>query len=115
MRVKHSTAVPAENVAVEGAAGVKIQWLIGHEDQPENFCMRLFELAPEGHTPRHAHPWEHEVYILAGAGQVAGESSDLEFKAGSVVHVAPGEVHQFRNTGGETLRFLCLVPKTAEY
>jgi quercetin dioxygenase-like cupin family protein len=29
---------------------------------------------------------------------------------GTVVFVAPNEVHQFRNTGAQMLRFLCLIP-----
>ena len=32
--------------------------------------MRQFELAPGGHTPRHTHAHEHEVFVLEGAGVV---------------------------------------------
>ena len=35
-----------------------------------NFTMRHFEVAPGGRTPFHAHPWEHEVYVLSGTGKV---------------------------------------------
>ena len=34
--------------------------VVGKADGADNFCMRIFELAPGGYTPRHAHPWEHE-------------------------------------------------------
>ena len=34
-------------------------------------------------------------------------------RAGDVVFVKPDEVHQFRNTGDQPLKFLCLIPNTA--
>ena len=33
--------------------------------------------------------------------------------AGDVVFVVPGEIHQFRNTGEQPLKFLCLVPNSS--
>ena len=115
MKVKQVREVAAQDVQVEGAEGVRIQWLFGKDDTPENFYMRLFELAPGGYTPRHGHPWEHEVYILEGEGVVASPAGDKPLMAQSVVHVPAGEEHQFRNTGQAPLKFLCLVPKTADY
>jgi len=115
VKVKQVREVAAQDVEVDGAEGVRIQWLFGKDDAPENFYMRLFELAPGGHTPRHGHPWEHEVYILEGEGIVASTAGDQPLTAQSVVHVPAGEVHQFRNTGRAPLKFLCLVPKTADY
>ena len=32
--------------------------------------MRIFEVEPEGYTPRHAHDWEHEILVHSGSGQV---------------------------------------------
>jgi quercetin dioxygenase-like cupin family protein len=115
MDIKRSTDVPAEAVETEGAVGVKIQWLVGAHDGPDNFFMRLFELEPGGRTPRHAHDWEHEVFVLAGEGSVSSEEANRPIGPESVVHIRPGEVHQFQNTGTETLRFLCLVPRSAGY
>ena len=51
---------------MEGAAGCRVRWLIGEGDNAPNFAMRKFEVAPGGHTPRHFHDYEHEVYVLAG-------------------------------------------------
>ena len=39
--------------------------------------------------------------------------SEHALKAGDVVFVRPNEVHQFRNTGGAPLKFLCLIPNSA--
>ena len=69
MQVKHYTEVPAETVE-QGAEGVRIRWIISQADGAPNFAMRHFEIAPGGHTPHHAHDWEHEVFILTGRGNV---------------------------------------------
>jgi len=94
MKHVHYAQVKAEEVE-EGAEGVAIRWLITEKDGAANFVMRHFEIAPGGYTPRHAHEWEHEVFILRGVGEVLG---------------ARGEEHQFRATGDETVEMLCLIP-----
>ncbi len=115
MKVVHATDVPAEAVEVAGALGVKIQWLVAKDDQPEHFYMRLFELEPGGHTPRHGHPWEHEVFILAGEGVVVSAAGEVPLQPHTVVYVPAGEEHQFQNKGDTVLQFICLVPKSASY
>ena len=51
------------------AKGVAARVLIGKADGAENFCMRAFEIAPGGHTPKHTHDWEHEMFVHAGPGR----------------------------------------------
>ncbi len=111
MRIKLAEAVDASPVRIDGAAGVTMRMLIGPDDGAPNFNMRLFEVAPGGHTPAHSHGWEHEVYVLGGAGAVRAAGADHPAAAGQCVYVSPNEEHQFVNTGSEPLRFLCLVPR----
>ena len=107
----HHKQIPISKVKEAGSEGVKVRWLINKEnDGAENFAMRLFEIAPDGHTPKHSHNWEHEVYVLKGDGIVFCEGSENQLKSGYVVFVPPNVVHSFRNVGKGTLRFLCLVP-----
>lgn len=113
MQLKKLTEVPANEVAMEGAAGCRVRWLIGEKDNAPTFAMREFEVAPGGHTPRHFHDYEHEVYVLAGKGKIVDGDRELALAAGDVVFVAPNDVHQFRNTGSEPMRFLCLIPNSA--
>ncbi len=113
MQLKKLTEVPANEVAMEGAAGCRVRWLIGEKDNAPTFAMREFEVAPGGHTPRHFHDYEHEVYVLAGKGKIVDGDRELSLAAGDVVFVAPNDVHQFRNTGSEPMRFLCLIPNSA--
>ncbi|MHC4981673.1 MAG: cupin domain-containing protein [Planctomycetota bacterium] len=113
MKINKAEEVPPDAVEGEGAEGVRIRWLIGKEDRAPNFYMRHFTVAAGGRTARHSHDWEHEVYILSGRGAVASAEGDKQVSAGDFVFVAPGEVHQFANTGDEELKFLCLVPKAS--
>ena len=68
MQLKKLTDVPANEVTMVGAAGCRVRWLIGEGDKAPNFAMREFEVAPGGHTPKHFHDYEHEVFVLAGRG-----------------------------------------------
>ena len=58
----------------------------------------------------HFHDFEHEVFILAGEGIFVVEGQEKQIKAWDVVYVDPNIEHQFRNTGSETLKFLCIIP-----
>lgn len=98
-------------VAMDGVKDVSMRILLGREHGMPNFSMRHFVVAPGGHTPHHAHDYEHEVVVLAGTGEAeqAGETSEIA--AGDVLFVRADAIHQFRNTGEQPLQFLCLVPK----
>jgi quercetin dioxygenase-like cupin family protein len=112
VKKQHVSEVPASEVP-EPAVGVTIRWLIDAETGAPNFAMRHFEIAPGGHTPRHAHGWEHEVFILGGTGVVVGDGGEEPFRPGDVIFMPGDEEHQFRNTGSEPVAMLCLVPEGA--
>lgn len=96
------------------AVGAKKQVLIGPEDGAPTFAVRLFTLAPDGHSPRHRHPYEHGVLVLEGAGELWTESGTQPLSPGTVALVLPGEEHQFRNVGSTPFKFICIVPKHVE-
>ena len=110
LRIMKAMDVEAADVVMEGAEGVTVRWLISRGDGAPNFAMRLFEVAPGGHSPLHVHDWEHEVYILEGIGTLEFEGEKNPFEEGYFIFVPPGREHRFVNTGAGTLRFLCLVP-----
>jgi quercetin dioxygenase-like cupin family protein len=110
MHVKHYEEVEKTEVHADGAENVYIQWLID-ESTGKNFAMRRFELLPDGHTPRHEHDWEHEVFVLEGDGSIVDpDGTEHALRPGSFAYVAPGERHQFKNTGTTPFVFLCLIP-----
>ncbi len=113
MKVKHYTEVANEDANMDGAKGANIRWVLGPADEMPNFYLRVIEVEPGGNTPHHHHPYEHEVFVLDGQGELLDpEGNSFELKPGVVAYVAPDDLHQFRNTGDELLRFICLIPKT---
>ncbi|MBN2290906.1 MAG: cupin domain-containing protein [Pirellulales bacterium] len=110
MKVVQYQQVKSDPVETEGAVGCRIRCLIGEPDGAPSFSMRQFEVAVGGHTPKHAHGHEHEVFVLEGSGVVLEGNTEHPLSPGSVVFVKPNELHQFRNTGGGPLKFLCLIP-----
>ncbi len=90
--------------------GVTGRVVIGKNDQANNFCMRVFTVAPGGFTPRHSHEWEHEIFVHKGIGKVFKEGDWQEVTSGSVVYIPGNEEHQFMNGGGEEFVFVCLIP-----
>lgn len=107
--VYHHLEVPAEE-AEQGAVGTRVRWLITKEQGATHFSMRRFEVEPGGYTPLHSHPWEHEVYVLEGEGEVRGGAEARRFSGGDVIFIPAGERHQLRNAGSTTVKFLCLIP-----
>ena len=87
MKIKHNAEVPLNDVTMEGAAGCKVRWLVGEADAAPNFAMRQFELEPGGHTPRHFHPYEHEIFVLEGDGVIVDGDQQRPLRPGDVVLV----------------------------
>lgn len=114
VKVKKRDEISSKDVQMPGTQGVSIRRLITREDGAENFAMRLFQVQPGGHTPRHRHAHEHEVYVLEGKGSILGAQGEMPLETGSAVLVPSQEEHQFRNSGCEPLVFLCMVPIEAD-
>lgn len=113
MKLHSSQNVAAAPVTMPGAQGCRVRWLLDDKQGAPTFAMRQFEVEPGGYTPKHSHPYEHEVFILEGDGVVLEGDQKHPLRAGDCVLVLPDEVHQFLNTGNRPLKFLCLVPNTA--
>ena len=113
MKIGTAQSIDAVTMNNDVAKGITARVLIGKKDGAPNFCMRMFEIAPGGHTPLHAHAWEHEMFYHSGHGEVFGEGRWSPVAAGNMVFVKGGEDHQVRNTGSEPLVFICLIPSGA--
>ena len=109
---KSINEVPLEDVNVEGAKDVKVQWIFSSKDNVPNFYFRIFHVKEGGSTPKHKHPWEHEVLILEGKGKVFFEDEYIDFKEGDAFFIPPNKEHQFlAETNG---KFICLIPKNGK-
>jgi quercetin dioxygenase-like cupin family protein len=110
MKVICCEQIEAAAVESEGAVNCRMRCLIGPDDAAPSFSMRQFELAPGGHTPKHSHAYEHEVFVLEGSGVAMEGDREHAIERGNAVYGPPNQLHQFRNTGAGPLKFLCLIP-----
>jgi quercetin dioxygenase-like cupin family protein len=114
MKITRLEDCPQKTVEMAGAAGAQRQTPIGKADGAPNFSLRVFTLTPGGHTPHHEHPFEHVNYVLEGSGEILSDQGPHPIRRGDFLLVAPGERHQYRNTGSVPLVFMCLVPSAYE-
>ncbi|UCE81154.1 MAG: cupin domain-containing protein [Methanobacteriota archaeon] len=98
----------------EGTKGVVFKQLIAKDAGAPNFYLRIFDVSPGGHTPKHAHDWEHEVYVVKGSGKIVLEAAEEMLSTGDALLVSPGELHQFVNDGSSMLRMICVIPRPEE-
>lgn len=110
MKVMHYLDVVEEKPDMEGANGVSVRRLISDKDGAKNFFMRRIDV--KGWTPHHSHPHEHEVYVLSGEGVLKGDGVEYRLEPGVFCWVPPGQIHQFRKTGKDSLCFLCFIPSS---
>jgi quercetin dioxygenase-like cupin family protein len=94
----------------DGVQGVTMKLLVGRDDDAPTFAMRHFSVETEGFTPKHQHPWEHEVLVLSGEGEVECDGKVAVISGGDSLFIPSNDLHQFRNTGTSPLEFLCIVP-----
>lgn len=116
MLIRNIDEVSTSPVQMPGVQGAQMAIMCGREHGAPNFALRQFKIEPGGNTPRHAHDYEHEVYIVSGSGTVLLEGAERAVRAGDVILVPANEEHQFKASGTAAkdpgLRFLCLVPVT---
>lgn len=99
-------------VSMDGVKGASMAVMIGRSDHAPHFAMRSFAVEPGGHTPKHQHDYEHEVFVVSGRARVLLEGALHDLAAGDSVYVPANELHQFSvpDDAGEPFRFLCMVP-----
>lgn len=110
-RLEECAAMP---VNMQGVQDAIKQVPIGKTDGAPNFSIRVFTIAPGGHTPHHSHDSEHLNYILEGSGELLDGDNPRAISQGDYILVRPQEKHQYRNTGSTPLKFLCMVPTDYE-
>lgn len=114
IRSIHDT--PMQPMPTPQGGGVSMAVMVGKEDGAPHFSMRSFRVAPGASTPRHAHDYEHEVFVVAGRGTVLLGGAERPIGAGDVVYVPANHEHQFRASAeddlgpADGLSFLCVVP-----
>jgi quercetin dioxygenase-like cupin family protein len=114
MTVGHVDDLAATAVTGHEARDVTKRVALGPADGWEGWVMRVFEIAPGGHTPHHVHAWPHINVVLEGEGVLRLDDGDRALRAGSYAFVAPGARHQYRAAAHEALRLVCIVPEEGD-
>jgi len=110
MKIINYLDVDSKKFNNEIAKGLTGRVLIGKKQGAKNFCMRCFELSSNGHTPRHTHDWEHEIFIVFGKGAVYCNGEWKDIKQNDSIFIPNNEEHQIRNTDNNILKFICMIP-----
>ena len=110
MKIQSYKDIPGTFFDNEMARAVTGRVLIGTKDGAQRFCMRMFEINPGGHTPFHAHDWEHEIFVHEGRGMAYKDGEWVAVEKGHVLFIPPNVDHQIKNTSDEPLRIICLIP-----
>ena len=108
--------IKKEKMMMEGAAKVLKQVPISKADGSPSFCFRVFTIEPGGHTPYHAHDFEHLNHVISGQGFLVNEQGEkFPVEAGEFAIVLPNEKHQFRNASDNApFVIICAVPNEYE-
>lgn len=112
MLIRNINEVERKPVQMDGVQGASMAIMVGRGDGAPNFAMRSFRVEPGGHTPRHSHDYEHEVFVSGGGGTIFIDGEERAIRQGDVIYVPAESLHQFRAAGDKPLEFLCLVPAT---
>jgi quercetin dioxygenase-like cupin family protein len=111
MKIHNNLDIEFQEVQMEGAENVKMKILIGLPDGSNNIIMRHFQVAQNGHTPRHTHDFEHVIKVEKNKGIFVDKNgTEHELKEGMSLFVEPNEEHQFKNPYNEPFEFLCIIP-----
>lgn len=111
MEVDHESNIVAAPVADPQALGAAMKVLVSPDQGWTDHVMRIIELAPDGYSPHHTHPWPHINYVISGQGVVHIDGQETPVKGGSYAFVPAGARHQYRSTGQGAFRFICIVPR----
>ncbi|MDP1989830.1 MAG: cupin domain-containing protein [Syntrophales bacterium] len=110
MKIIHYREAEIKTYSGSAPKGVAGRVVIGKADGAKDLCMRVFELEPGAQTGKHAHEWEHEVFIHSGKGSILRDGMWVPFVAENVIFIPGGEEHQLRNDGSDLLTFICVIP-----
>ena len=109
--IVNASAVPADELAKNGAEKVRVRYLIDERHGSVRFALRLYTIERGGRTPLDEHAYEHHVYVLSGNGLLrqSKESRPLKaLKPGDSIFIPERAVHQFSNESDEPFVFLCV-------
>lgn len=110
MIVDNAKNVPVIEVNSGEAKFASMKALVSKTEGWEGYVMREVEVLEGGYTPKHSHPWQHINYFIEGDGELMIDGKINKVTPGSFAYVPENSLHQFRNIGNTTFKFICIVP-----
>jgi len=112
--VRNQDAVEA--ITAPRCRGTTMKVLLGPESGVPNFITRQFSVDPGGRIPCHRHDHiEHEQVVLEGSMIIGLDGRETEVRLGDSIFIPAGVDHWYENRGADTVRFICVVPRTDDY
>ena len=112
--VRNQDAV--ETIIVPRCRGTTMKVLLGPESGVPNFITRQFSVDPGGRIPCHRHDHiEHEQVVLEGSMIIGLDGRETEVRPGDSIFIPAGVDHWYENRGTDTVRFICVIPRTDDY
>lgn len=82
--------------------------LLSGEDTAGRFCLIDMHVPAGGGPPPHRHDFEETFTVLAGEVEMHFRGHKTMLRSGETAHIPANAPHQFRNTGIEPARLLCI-------
>lgn len=116
MKITKLSDIKKVKVEMNGVKDAYKQVPISSEMGTPYFSLRVFTVQPQGHTPYHAHPFEHINYVISGNGVLVDDNgNEKPLSKGDFALVMPNEKHQYKNaSANEDFVMICGVPKEYE-
>jgi quercetin dioxygenase-like cupin family protein len=109
--VNHLNQTEKKYISNPQAKNAFMKVLVSEKEGWEDYVMRVVEVEKEGYTPKHQHPWPHINYVIQGQGEIMIDGVLNPVEAGSYAFVPADTLHQYKNTGDDVFKFICIVPK----
>ena len=102
---------PKEIVTSFGSQKTAIRWFRRPEEST-HFMLRRFDIEAGGFIGVHAHPEEHQMYILKGPIVLLDQNNkETVVQADEFIYMPPNEPHGYKNPNTFGVAFLCGIPK----
>ncbi len=109
--IGYEPKIEAKQITHPDAYHAAMKELVSPQEGWEGYVMRVVEVTEFGYTPKHQHSWPHINYMLEGEGELMIDGVIKHVKKGSFAYVPGNTLHQFRNVGKCTFKFICIVPE----
>jgi quercetin dioxygenase-like cupin family protein len=97
-----------QNLIHIGLVGDTYTILLSGRNTGGRYCLIDMHIPPGGGPPPHRHDFEESFTLLEGTIEATFRGVKSMVQAGETLHIPSNAPHQFRNTGDQSARLLCI-------